>query len=33
MGSYETAFNENDSVRHQWEIPNVLGVTRVPGSK
>jgi len=25
-GSYETGFNENESVAAQWEIPNVLGV-------
>ena len=27
-GSYETGFNENDAERHQWPIPNVLGVHR-----
>jgi hypothetical protein len=27
-GSYETGFVENDDVRGQWEIPNVLGVSR-----
>ena len=27
-GSYETGFNENDGERHQWPIPNVLGVHR-----
>lgn len=26
-GSYETGFNENEGVDHQWPIPNVLGVT------
>ena len=29
-GSYETGFNENDEERHQWPIPNVLGVRRRP---
>ncbi|HEY2744297.1 MAG TPA: phosphodiester glycosidase family protein [Polyangia bacterium] len=28
-GSYETGFNENDGVRAQWEIPNVLGIAAV----
>jgi|GEM_PF-6548457 len=26
--SYETDFIENDDERHQWPIPNVLGVHR-----
>jgi hypothetical protein len=26
-GSYETGFNENDDNRHQWPIPNVIGVS------
>jgi len=27
-GSYETGFREDDQERHQWPIPNVLGVAR-----
>jgi hypothetical protein len=27
-GSYETRFRPDDSNRHQWPLPNVLGVLR-----
>ncbi len=29
VGSYETGFNENDDNTRQWELPNVIGVTRI----
>lgn len=28
MGSYETAFNENDNNTVYWELPNVIGIKR-----
>ncbi len=28
VGSYETGFNENTDNARQWELPNVIGVTR-----
>lgn len=33
VGSYETEFNENDSITHAWPIPNVVGIVRrkIPG--
>lgn len=30
-GSYETGFNENDNNRHQWPLPNIIGVESTLG--
>jgi hypothetical protein len=29
VGSYETAFNENDANQVQWDLPNVIGIARL----
>ena len=33
VGSYETGFNENDDNTRQWELPNVIGVTRIDAAR
>jgi len=30
VGSFETGFNENDSIVHAWPVPNVIGVVARP---
>jgi Phosphodiester glycosidase len=33
IGSYETGFMENNDNTRQWELPNVIGVTRIDGGR